>query len=551
MIFISYARANANTVRDLSRGLENLRHQAYFDEAIPTGQPWWDEILRNIRDCYAFIFALSPESARSNACRRELQYAIALRKPIFPLKIKRMSDEEAPRELRRLNIRNFVGVGPEDPAYGELDDLLDRARDHPTDLPDPLPAEPAAPITDLSEAERLIEADHLDEAQQEWLAAELERVAENEDDRHGATILARRLRARTGLIQEVAESLDRMLIRYSGNRLDLQDKIRLEGLVMAIQEQRCVPILGTGMSDWLFGSRRSLARQWANEFEFPMHFTRKDDLPQVAQYVSVQRGGGSELRFLLRKFYIDQLYARFGHVLGDRENTPPDLDALIVKVWEHERVKMPAEPHTVAARLGARVYVTSEVTSLLAEALRKEGREPVVDYCRWLPTVRRWPDIDDASDVDDDWEPSVQRPLVYHLFGSLKVPQSLVITEDDYFDFLASVAAHSSHLIPTALKEAVAESSLLILGFGLQDWGIRVLLRSLVSPEVSGHLEELGHVAAEFDLDTHAESPEGARDYVAKYYGIFRTPKVHIFWSSPEAFCADLATQLGNWRAPA
>ncbi len=50
-------------------------------------------------------------------------------------------------------------------------------------------------------------------------------------------------------------------------------------------------------------------------------------------------------------------------------------------------------------------------------------------------------------DRDRTYRPDDQRPLVYHLFGHLARRRSLVLTEDDYFDFLIGVT-RDKDLVP-------------------------------------------------------------------------------------------------------
>ena len=61
------------------------------------------------------------------------------------------------------------------------------------------------------------------------------------------------------------------------------------------------------------------------------------------------------------------------------------------------------------------------------------------------------------SDVDPDYKPTPEQPLVYHLFGRLDVEDSLVITEDHYFDYLIG-AARNSDSIPAVVRERLAET---------------------------------------------------------------------------------------------
>ena len=63
-----------------------------------------------------------------------------------------------------------------------------------------------------------------------------------------------------------------------------------------------------------------------------------------------------------------------------------------------------------------------------------------------------WSDLPSIFDADASrLPPPVERPLVYHLFGRLGEPDSLVITEDDYFDYLIGVTSNND-LIPGVVR---------------------------------------------------------------------------------------------------
>ena len=212
---------------------------------------------------------------------------------------------------------------------------------------------------------------------------------------------------------------------------------------------------------------------------------------------------------------------------------------MVLAVWNQESEGVANEPHAVLAELPCSIYVTAEATSLLSEALIAKGKEPVIDFCRWNPEVdaSEWPES--PLDKDPDYEPNVERPLVYHILGTLSAPDSIVIAEDEYFDFLAEVTRNRD-LIPRAVREALADSSLLFLGFGLEDWDVRVLLRSLISPQAARRLGHFQHVAAQIDIE-EANSPDAARRYIEDYFQRFRDPSIDVSWSSVEDFTGRLA----------
>jgi hypothetical protein len=52
---------------------------------------------------------------------------------------------------------------------------------------------------------------------------------------------------------------------------------------------KCTPIIGGGVVEGLFGSMTTIARRWAETFNFPMEPYNRDDLPSVAQYLAVDQ----------------------------------------------------------------------------------------------------------------------------------------------------------------------------------------------------------------------------------------------------------------------
>jgi hypothetical protein len=54
---------------------------------------------------------------------------------------------------------------------------------------------------------------------------------------------------------------------------------------------------------------------------------------------------------------------------------------------------------------------------------------------------------------------------------------SYLITEDDYVQFLARMVANTA--IPAIFAEPFKTSHLLFLGYGLQDWNLRVILHKI------------------------------------------------------------------------
>ena len=336
------------------------------------------------------------------------------------------------------------------------------------------------------------------------IVGELRERARNPDDRRAAAALLQQLAGRSDLDDDVADQVDQLLTTYA--TLDDRMSELMANLVGELSDMHCTPVLGTGLADSLLGSRRSLAQEWAKSVRFPMAPHQRDDLPQVAQYVAVTKSP-NQVRRDLGRFYLDKLSASFDDL--DEELAGANLEAQIKLAWRRHLDGQKVDPYAVLARLPIPVYVTTEWTTHLSDAL--ETTDPpklaIVEFCRWNPDVRRWPE----TSVPRGYVPDVQHPLVFHVFGKLDVPESLVITEDNFFDFLVSVAEDRS-LIPLVVQEALSNSSLLFLGFGLEDWDVRVLLRSLINREVAERLRRnFKHVAAQLDSRDWLNAERGSR----------------------------------------
>ena len=186
------------------------------------------------------------------------------------------------------------------------------------------------------------------------------------------------------------------------------------------------------------------------------------------------------------------------------------------------------------------IYITTIPSNLLADALVAAGKQPVVELCRWNDDVEQIPSIFDA-DREPDYRPTPERPLVYHLFGRLSEPDSLVLTEDDYFDYLIGVTSRND-LIPAVVRRGLADSALLFLGFDLDDWDFRVVFRSLMSQEGRNRRSKYAHVAAQIDPESsRITEAEGARRYLEEYFG---DADISIFWGSVADFGRELAQRM-------
>jgi hypothetical protein len=303
-------------------------------------------------------------------------------------------------------------------------------------------------------------------------------------------------------------------------------------LLRYIRKGQCTPILGPGLIESLVGSRQEIARRWAERYYFPMAPQDREDLPQVAQYLAVQMGTMFP-RDELGEYLSEEIRSRYGDVLPDDLGDAP-LDELITAAGAWQREQIPAEPHRLLARFPLPIYITTDPSGLLADALLAEGRDPQVELCRWNRNVEWLPSV---YDEEPNYRPSEDRPLIYHLFGRIQEPDSLVLTEDDYFDYLIGETSNKE-LIPASVRHALVNTALLFLGFRMYDWNFRVLFRSLMRQEGQFRRRRYPHVAVQIDPEEdRILEPERARRYLESY---FQDAHISIYWGSVDDFVRDL-----------
>jgi hypothetical protein len=337
----------------------------------------------------------------------------------------------------------------------------------------------------------------------------------------------------------------------------------------------CTPILGPELANPWTGSPLKLAQRWAELFEFPMEPRESDSLPQVAQYLAYHRDRnflteqlGSYVREHAVRNYPNQIPA------GAADRSKTRLVDVLTHVWKQNLDDLrqqaatngtaPNDPYWLLAQMPFPVYITTNRHDLLAEALRQAGKRPRVEVCRWRvfeADFAGWPPS--VFEKDPRFLPSVEQPLVFHAFGHMAWPETLVLTEDNFFDYLIGITKNEQWTltsgtgetgkaaIPAAVRTALSWRSLLFLGFRISDWEFRALFRRILAQEQSVWTasDELRrtykHVAVQLDPAAGGEylEPEGAREYLTDYFG---TRNVSLQWGTANEYIEALHTA---WKA--
>jgi len=313
--------------------------------------------------------------------------------------------------------------------------------------------------------------------------------------------------------------------------------VKWPSLIEDIRSKKCTPILGSGLFEPIFGSSSDIAQAWADEFRYPMAAYDRDSLPRVAQYLTINQSPQFPLQryqnFLRKK--LGELY-RNDLTNQQLDSSEEDaVDKMITAVASKWQERHPDDSYSVLAQLPAPIYITTNLSSLLVAALTEAKRPPEIVLAPWNPyTIQR---IRQFEKTNKNYNPTVEHPLVYCLFGQLSEPDSVVLTEDDYFDYLIGISENNDK-VPAYVRNAFTNTSLLFIGFRMDEWNFRVLFRSIVSKSTE-MTKKISHIAAQIEPEEgRIIDPDGARGYLEKYFD--KSANINLFWGTAEEFLKEL-----------
>lgn len=116
-LFISYAHVDIYLVRTtIVDILRAAQYDPWFDHNLLPGQDWQEALLKAIMECDAFIYAVTPESAKSDWCIWEFTEAVKARKSVVPVLLQKT---ELPSFLEAIQYVDFTN-GPTGDAVARL-----------------------------------------------------------------------------------------------------------------------------------------------------------------------------------------------------------------------------------------------------------------------------------------------------------------------------------------------------------------------------------------------------------------------------------------------
>jgi hypothetical protein len=302
-------------------------------------------------------------------------------------------------------------------------------------------------------------------------------------------------------------------------------------LLRNIEDGECTPFLGSGVGADLLPDPRELAQTLAHEYNYP--FPTSQNLARVSQFVGTM--DNRRLRKDVIREMVEGFQRRMGLTPEDNGRAAGLAESIAAADWSARCQDLfETEIHHQLADLGLPLYVTTNFDNFMTLALEAKGRSPHREVVAWREALAG---AEDGSHHTLQTPASREEPVVLHLFGTDDDLLSMVLTEDDYLDYLARISRDYEYLLPTDVNDVLASTTLLFVGYRLDDLDLKVILRGLLANLDLARWGML-HVAVQVeaslvDQDKHQEVIR----YFQKY---FSDLKIDVYWGSTRQFIADL-----------
>jgi hypothetical protein len=253
----------------------------------------------------------------------------------------------------------------------------------------------------------------------------------------------------------------------------------------SIRAGRCVPFLGAGVNvstDAYRGlplggevARRLLGKLVNEQPPSVQELVRVESGPLLSDHKHLLRVAAQDLARVALHIQLKggnpRLLELLGEILADRDCEPSPL-------------------LRVLARLPVRLIVTTNYDRLMERAFVGEDQpalpaplvivQPIDGFSRKQQSM--WTrKLSEYGAAECRPRRVVEPALLYKIHGSLDDGSGeVIISEQDYIDFLTVLGSESKGGVPPLISAMVQDSSLLFLGYGLEDWDFRTIYRSLV-----------------------------------------------------------------------
>lgn len=285
-------------------------------------------------------------------------------------------------------------------------------------------------------------------------------------------------------------------MNLEGTSDDVKDDLFWDGLLLQIEEQRIIPIIGPDL----------LVVQ-TQQGSMPLYRWAATRLADVLRVEIEDKGRGYSLN--------DVVYRHLG-----RYGDIGDIYIGLAKIMREAEFPVPESLKQLAGITDFNLYVTTTFDSLLAQALGAVRPGVLPEVMAYSPG--KVPDLPGTKE-------SLARPTVYQLFGKVAPSGGYAVSDEDFLEFVCRLQSPNHY--PERLFDELERNHLLILGCGFADWLDRFFLRTAKRRKLSDPREVREVVA-----DLHTSNDKNLVLFLEHF-----SRKTHIFrGGGPQEFIAEL-----------
>lgn len=145
--------------------------------------------------------------------------------------------------------------------------------------------------------------------------------------------------------------------------------------------------------------------------------------------------------------------------------------ALVEEIKEAvHKNKVPSPALRALAELPFSLIITTNYDQLFERALREAGKEPVIGvYSK-----------EGYTTTADYLNATAKEPFLFKLHGDIQQPDSIVITDEDYIQFVLRMTDKDNfHPVPETFRYNFKRWPTLFVGYSLLDYNLRLLFKTL------------------------------------------------------------------------
>ncbi|MCO5189841.1 MAG: SIR2 family protein [Anaerolineae bacterium] len=324
-------------------------------------------------------------------------------------------------------------------------------------------------------------------------------------------------------------------------------------LLRALRGGKAIPLIGNMVSmEHMFG-QLDIGEAWAAAVKFPF---RDREPERIAQYLSVLSGYEVEAKdqyldflktLLFRQAQTEQPNGTPNPFLDTLKDELPRLtvsksaERLGFAVFKNE----PDNPFSILAKLPFPIYLTTSYHTLLEDALRAVGKTPRQGIYSWSDDLEGYAQqlpFDPMQSREELLEQRIQNPLVFHLHGIDSDSASLVLAEDNFFEFFEHIShdLERAQGLPPEVQQAMALSSLIMIGYDVHSWPFRVVFRGPVRAILNQKQPPGLSIQMKPQPEAGIEDVEAVKRYFDVY---FSNNRFNIYWGDVQSFTRELWTQ--------